>query len=132
MRDEPVARDRHLAAELGLVQLERAGEVRAVLEAVTFSAPAMRLSSETLNLTPSFSATVCASIIMFAASSRVSGNRQMSTSVACARLLIGLKVRLPHSLSQISARMLSRIGSRARALASSSMRVAQLPVRQSP
>ena len=34
----------------------------------------------------------------------------MSTSVECVRLLIGLKVRLPHSLSQISARMLSSTG----------------------
>ncbi len=65
----------------------------------------MRLSSETLNLTPSFSATVCASVIMFAASSRVSGKRQMSTSVAWVSALIGLKLRLPHSLSQISVRM---------------------------
>ena len=59
---------------------------------------------------PSLLATSCASVIIAAASSRDSGYWQMSTSVACARLLIGLKVRLPHSLSHISERMLSSTG----------------------
>ena len=36
------------------------------------------------------------------------GYRQMSTSVACVSALIGLKLRLPQSLSQISVRMSSR------------------------
>ena len=47
---------------------------------------------------------------MLKASSRVSGYWQMSTKVECDRLLIGLKVRLPHSLSQISERMSSSTG----------------------
>jgi hypothetical protein len=76
----------------------------------TFSAPAMRLSSVTRNSMPSLCATACASRIIAAASSRVSGYWQMSTSVECDRLLIGLKVRLPHSFSQISERMLSSTG----------------------
>ena len=73
----------------------------------TDSAPAMRLSIDTRNLTPSFSAMSCASFIMRAASSRVSANWQMSTSVAWVSALIGLKERLPHALSQISERMSS-------------------------
>ena len=48
---------------------------------------------------------VCASRIMLAASSRVAGNRQMSSSVACVSALIGLKLKLPQTLSQISERM---------------------------
>jgi hypothetical protein len=40
-----------------------------------------------------------------AASARVGGKRQMSSSVACVSALIGLKLRLPHSLTQISPRM---------------------------
>ena len=76
----------------------------------TFSAPSMRLSSVTRKLMPSLCATAWASRIIAAASSRVSGNWQMSTSVEWLRLLIGLKVKLPHSLSQISARMLSSTG----------------------
>jgi hypothetical protein len=71
----------------------------------TFSAPAMRLSSVTRNSTPSLPATCWASRIMLAASSRDGGYWQMSCSVECDRLLIGLKVRLPQSLSQISPRM---------------------------
>jgi hypothetical protein len=43
---------------------------------------------------------------MLAASSRVSGKRQMSSSVAWVSALIGLKLRLPHSLTQISADVL--------------------------
>jgi hypothetical protein len=58
-----------------------------------------------LNSTPSFSATVCASVIMAAASSRVSGWWQMSSRVAWVSALIGLKLRLPHNLTQISERM---------------------------
>ena len=65
----------------------------------------MRLSSDTRKLAPSLCATACASCIMLATRSRLSGYWQMSTSVACARQLIGLKLRLPHSLSQISERM---------------------------
>ena len=38
-------------------------------------------------------------------SSRVSGNCSSPTSVACVSALIGLKLRLPQSLSQISLRM---------------------------
>ena len=83
----------------------------------TFSAPAMRFSSGTRNAMPSLCATAWASVIIAAASSRVSGYWQMSTSVECVRLLIGLKVRLPHSLSQISARMLSSTGALKPALA---------------
>ena len=59
----------------------------------------------TLKVTPSLFATASASVIICVASSRVSGNWQMSTSVACVSALIGLKLRLPHSLSQISLRM---------------------------
>ena len=76
-----------------------------VLCAPTASAPAIRCSRLILKTTPSFSATVRASRIMLAASSRDSGWRQMSCSVACVSALIGLKLRLPHSLIQISARM---------------------------
>ena len=76
----------------------------------TRSAPAMRFSSVTRKVMPSRSATACASRIIAAARSRVSGNWQMSTSVECVSALIGLKVRLPHSLSQISERMLSSTG----------------------
>ena len=47
----------------------------------TFSAPAMRFSSVTRNLTPSVFATLSASRIIAVASSRVGGNWQMSTSV---------------------------------------------------
>ena len=62
----------------------------------------MRFSSDTLKRTPSFSPIVCASVIIAAASARVGGWRQTSSSVACVSALIGLKLRLPHSLSQIS------------------------------
>ena len=47
----------------------------------------------------------CASRIMAAARSRVGPNRQMSSSVAWVSALMGLKLRLPHNLSQISERM---------------------------
>ena len=43
-------------------------------------------------------------------SRRVSGNWSRSTSVACDSALIGLKLRLPHTLSQISPRMSLVIG----------------------
>ena len=43
-----------------------------------------------------------------AASARVGGNRQMSSSVAWVSALIGLKARLPQSFIQISARMSER------------------------
>ena len=76
----------------------------------TRSAPAMRFSSGTRNEIPSFDATSCASVIIFAASARASGNRQMSTRVAWVSALIGLKERLPHALSQISERMFSSTG----------------------
>ncbi|OIJ42278.1 hypothetical protein LO55_1 [Massilia timonae] len=59
---------------------------------------------------PSLVATASASRIISAASSRVSGYWQMSTRVECASALIGLKQTLPHSLSQISARILSSTG----------------------
>ena len=70
----------------------------------------MRCSSETLNSTPSLSPTAFASVIIRAASSRLSGKRQISSSVACVSALIGLKLRLPHSLTQISERMSRDIG----------------------
>ena len=76
----------------------------------TFSAPSMRRSSVTRNSMPSLAAIACASSIMFAARARVSGNWQMSTSVACDSALIGLKQTLPHNLSQISARILLSTG----------------------
>ncbi len=47
---------------------------------------------------------------MSAASSRVAGSSQMSTSVAWVSALIGLKLMLPHSFSQISERMSVRTG----------------------
>ena len=75
----------------------------------TASAPLMRRSMVTRKPAPSRSPTACASVIIAAASSRVSGNWQMSTSVAWVMALIGLKVRLPHSFSQISERMSSRM-----------------------
>ena len=53
---------------------------------------------------------------MSAASARVSGNWQMSTRVAWASAEIGLKLRLPQSLSQISARMSLVTGARKPAL----------------
>ncbi len=76
----------------------------------TFAAPAMRRSRLTRNAMPSFSATACASPIIAAARVRVASFSQMSTRVARVRALIGLKLRLPQSLSQISARMSSRTG----------------------
>ena len=76
-----------------------------VLCAPTASAPAMRCSSVILKRTPSASATACPSAIIAAASARVPGKRQMSSSVACVSALIGLKLRLPQSLIQISLRM---------------------------
>ena len=66
---------------------------------------------------PSLCATAWASRIIELASSRESGYWQMSTSVEWVRLLIGLKVRLPHNLSQISARMFSSTGALKPALA---------------
>jgi len=71
----------------------------------TRSAPAMRFSSDTRNCTPSLLAMVCASVIISAASWRVRGNWQMSASVEWVSALMGLKLRFPHSLSQISERM---------------------------
>ena len=65
----------------------------------------MRLSMPTRNLTPSLPATASASRIIWTLSSRVSGNCNRPTSVACVNALIGLKLRFPHSLSQISLRM---------------------------
>ena len=47
----------------------------------------------------------CASFIMVAASSRVSANWQMSTSVAWVNAEIGLNERLPQAFSQISERI---------------------------
>ncbi len=76
----------------------------------TFSAPAIRFSSPTRKVTPSFSAMVCASVIIFAASSRVGANWQISTSVAWHSALMGLKLRLPHAFSQISERMSASSG----------------------
>jgi hypothetical protein len=76
----------------------------------TFSAPAMRFSMVTRNSMPSLFAIDFASVIIACASVRVSGYWQRSTSVECVSALIGLKERLPQSLSQISARMSSRIG----------------------
>ena len=61
---------------------------------------------------PSLFAMVSASRIMSAASARVSGNWQISTRVACESAEIGLKLRLPQSLSQISARMSLVTGAR--------------------
>ena len=65
----------------------------------------MRLSTPIGNLTPSFSATACASSIIARARARVPGSATMSSSVAWVSALIGLKLRLPHSLTQISSRM---------------------------
>ena len=76
----------------------------------TFSAPAILLSSDTRRVTPSLFATASASRIMLAARSRVGGKRQISTSVECVKALSGLKVRLPHNLSHISARTLPNTG----------------------
>ncbi len=70
----------------------------------------MRFSSPMRKLMPSFCAIACASVIIAAASSRVSGYWQMSASVERESALIGLKVRLPQSLSQISARISSSTG----------------------
>ena len=53
---------------------------------------------------PNASPTFCASAIIAAASVRVGGKRQMSSSVARVSALIGLKVRLPQSFIQISVR----------------------------
>jgi len=50
-------------------------------------------------------ATVCASVIIAAATARLGGYRQMSASVARDNALIGLNVKLPQSFSQTSARM---------------------------
>ena len=83
----------------------------------------MRLSRLTLNGTPSFSPMACASRIMSAASARVGGKRQMSSSVAWVSALIGLKLRLPHSLSQISARISDSTGVLKPALRNSVARV---------
>src|SRR6266481_4762217 len=81
-----------------------------VLWWTTLSAPAIRLSRLTRNTMPSLCAMVCASVIIAAASARVAGNWQMSASVERVSALMGLKVRLPQSLSQISARMSSSTG----------------------
>ena len=62
-------------------------------------------SSGTRKWAPSASPIVWASVIIFAASSRLRGNRQMPARVAWVSALIGLKLRLPQSLSQISDRM---------------------------
>ena len=59
---------------------------------------------------PSRVATSCASVIIRAANSRDGGNWQMSTRVAWVSALMGLKLRLPHALSQISERMFSSTG----------------------
>ena len=74
------------------------------------SAPAMRLSIGRRKRMPNASPTVCASPIIAAASARVGGKRQMSSSVARASALIGLKVRLPQSFVQISVRTSLRTG----------------------
>ena len=76
-----------------------------VLCCPTACAPAMRFSKLTLNCTPSLAPMFCASVIMLAASSRVAGKTQMSSNVACVNALMGLKLKLPHTLSQISERM---------------------------
>src|SRR5713226_788625 len=103
---------RRRVGELGHLQdradqrlgLKRAAGLE-VLWAPTDSAPAMRFSIETRKVTPSFWAISCASFIIVAASSRVSANWQMSTSVAWVSAEIGLNERLPHAFSHISERI---------------------------
>ena len=64
----------------------------------------------TRKATPSLFATASASRIISTLSSRVSGKRSRPASVACVNALIGLKLKLPHSLSQISPRMSEMTG----------------------
>ena len=72
--------------------------------------PAMRFSTLRRKRMPNASPTACASPIIAAASARVGRKRQMSSSVAWASALIGLKVRLPQSFVQISARTSASAG----------------------
>jgi hypothetical protein len=59
----------------------------------------------TRNVIPSLFAIVSASRIIAMLSARVCGNWSRSTSVACVSALMGLKLRFPQILSQISPRM---------------------------
>src|SRR5471032_2228716 len=58
----------------------------------------------------SCSAMPCASSIIWRDSLRTAGSLVRTSSVAPVSALMGLKQRLPHNFSQISSRMLSRIG----------------------
>jgi hypothetical protein len=88
------------------------------------AAPAMRRSIGMPKRTPKTSATDWISTIRTRHSSRVAGSPVMRSRVAPVRTLIGLKVALPHSLTQTSLRMCRRTGatSRARPSASDSRR----------
>ena len=70
----------------------------------------MRRSTSIGNLTPSASATACASSIMPFATARVPGSVHNTSSVAWVSAEIGLNDRLPHSLTQISSRRRGRTG----------------------
>ena len=83
-----------------------------VLCAPTCSAPAMRLSTSIGNFTPSAAAIVSASTIIARATARVPASRAISSSVPPVSAEIGLKERLPQSLTQMSLRMSGRIGAR--------------------
>ena len=75
-----------------------------VLCAPMASAPAMRFSMRDAEADAERLADGLGFRIISAASARVGGKRQMSSSVAWVSALIGLKVRLPQSFIQISAR----------------------------
>ena len=91
-----------------------------VLCAPTSAPPAMRLSTVSANLTPSFSATPWPSTIMARQTACVPGSAITLSSVAPVSALTGLKAMLPHSLTQSSSRMRGRTGALRPALMSSS------------
>jgi hypothetical protein len=81
-----------------------------VLCAPTAAPPSIRLSTEMGKRTPSFSAIAWASTIIARATARVPSSVQITSSVAWVSALIGLKERLPQSLTQSSSRIFGRTG----------------------
>ncbi len=70
----------------------------------------MRVSTSTVNFTPSSSPTAWASSIMARITARVPAWAVISSRVAQVNTLTGLNETFPHSLSQMSSRILGRTG----------------------
>src|ERR1700748_1937116 len=77
-----------------------------VLWAPTLRAASIRRTTSTRNLTPKVSAIAWLSSMIAFDNARVAGSEQITSSVAQVSALIGLRQTLPHSFSQISARLL--------------------------